>query len=307
MVTVSPPPPTSSPPPPPLVTTTVRIATLVAALSLSLSLSLLYSLHRSSSNGDLKRADCDEKDQAARNINALETRSEDGQFIFALIVLSIFVQSTPRSSPITTLHQICRFNPALGSALRKMFGFASVYARSLIIKRKLNHEIKELGKMIFMLEGDEDYCNQLCCDAKLAWFLQVVEFALTLQEAGCFSVVLEYVLALVATAATSALRTPTIDGWISSLYLCLIEKWGLNRRYVHRLRNYRSVTTVHELECAGRIWTVAVESYVVDVPDGNTEEDTRLFADTIVRLNLQKLASVTKGLARDGDGKSQVM
>ncbi|CAL5355768.1 unnamed protein product [Camellia sinensis] len=75
----------------------------------------------------------------------------------------------------------------------------------------------------------------------------------------------------------------------------------------HRLRNYRSVTTVHELERDGRIWTVAVESYVVDVPDGNTEEDTRLFADTVVRLNLQKLASVTEGLARDGDGKSQVM
>ncbi|KAI8025549.1 hypothetical protein LOK49_LG02G01235 [Camellia lanceoleosa] len=38
----------------------------------------------------------------------------------------------------------------------------------------------------------------------------VVEFALTLQEARCFSVVLECVLAPVATATTSALRTPTI-------------------------------------------------------------------------------------------------
>ncbi|KAI7993403.1 Abscisic acid receptor PYR1 [Camellia lanceoleosa] len=28
----------------------------------------------------------------------------------------------------------------------------------------------------------------------------------------------------------------------------------------HRLRNYRSVTTVHELERDGRIWTVALES-----------------------------------------------
>ncbi|XP_021641620.2 abscisic acid receptor PYR1 isoform X2 [Hevea brasiliensis] len=71
----------------------------------------------------------------------------------------------------------------------------------------------------------------------------------------------------------------------------------------HRLRNYRSVTTVHGFERDGGIWTVVLESYVVDVPEGNTEEDTRLFADTVVKLNLQKLASVVE--ARDGDGKSQ--
>ncbi|KAI8009774.1 hypothetical protein LOK49_LG06G01946 [Camellia lanceoleosa] len=40
--------------------------------------------------------------------------------------------------------------------------------------------------------------------------LQVVEFALALQEAGCFFVVLECVLASVAAAATFALRIPTI-------------------------------------------------------------------------------------------------
>ncbi|XVF52358.1 hypothetical protein PTKIN_Ptkin05aG0012500 [Pterospermum kingtungense] len=68
----------------------------------------------------------------------------------------------------------------------------------------------------------------------------------------------------------------------------------------HRLRNYRSVTTVHGFERDGRIWTVVLESYVVDVPEGNTEEDTKLFADTVVKLNLQKLASVTEALARDG-------
>ncbi|GMN30621.1 hypothetical protein TIFTF001_002890 [Ficus carica] len=66
----------------------------------------------------------------------------------------------------------------------------------------------------------------------------------------------------------------------------------------HRLRNYRSMTTVHGFERDGRIWTVVLESYVVDVPEGNTEEDTRLFADTVVKLNLQKLASVTEATAR---------
>ncbi|XP_016201111.1 abscisic acid receptor PYR1 [Arachis ipaensis] len=76
----------------------------------------------------------------------------------------------------------------------------------------------------------------------------------------------------------------------------------------HRLRNYRSVTTVHGFEDrdggggGGKIYSVVLESYIVDVPDGNTEEDTRLFADTVVKLNLQKLASVTEGMNRDGDG-----
>ncbi|XP_008796322.3 abscisic acid receptor PYR1-like [Phoenix dactylifera] len=66
----------------------------------------------------------------------------------------------------------------------------------------------------------------------------------------------------------------------------------------HRLRNYRSVTTVSELgRPGGGIWTVVLESYVVDVPEGNTVDDTRLFADTVVRLNLQKLASVTEAMA----------
>ncbi|PIM99749.1 hypothetical protein CDL12_27752 [Handroanthus impetiginosus] len=63
----------------------------------------------------------------------------------------------------------------------------------------------------------------------------------------------------------------------------------------HRLRNYKSVTSVHEVECGdGGTATVVLESYVVDVPEGNTEEDTRLFADTVVKLNLQKLASVAE-------------
>ncbi|GLT91216.1 hypothetical protein SLE2022_091150 [Rubroshorea leprosula] len=70
----------------------------------------------------------------------------------------------------------------------------------------------------------------------------------------------------------------------------------------HRLRNYRSVTTVHGFDQDGRIWTIALESYVVDVPEGNTEEDTRLFADTVVKLNLQKLATITENKARDGNG-----
>jgi abscisic acid receptor PYR/PYL family len=62
----------------------------------------------------------------------------------------------------------------------------------------------------------------------------------------------------------------------------------------HRLKNYRSVTTVHENKVGNG--TVVVESYVVDVPSGNTREDTRVFVDTIVKLNLQSLARTAERL-----------
>ncbi|XP_012847072.1 PREDICTED: abscisic acid receptor PYL2-like [Erythranthe guttata] len=62
----------------------------------------------------------------------------------------------------------------------------------------------------------------------------------------------------------------------------------------HRLSNYRSVTSVNELvKDGGRtVYTVVVESYIVDIPEGNTGEDTKMFTDTVVKLNLQKLGVV---------------
>ncbi|CAI9091784.1 OLC1v1026895C1 [Oldenlandia corymbosa var. corymbosa] len=64
----------------------------------------------------------------------------------------------------------------------------------------------------------------------------------------------------------------------------------------HRLNNYRSVTTLHAT--ADGSGTVVVESYVVDVPQGNTEEETCTFVDTIVRCNLQSLAQIAQKLDR---------
>uniref|UniRef100_A0A0E0JQI5 Uncharacterized protein n=1 Tax=Oryza punctata TaxID=4537 RepID=A0A0E0JQI5_ORYPU len=67
----------------------------------------------------------------------------------------------------------------------------------------------------------------------------------------------------------------------------------------HRLANYRSVTTVHEVAAGtpAPVMAVVVESYVVDVPPGNTREETRVFVDTIVRCNLQSLARTVERLA----------
>ncbi|XP_073155456.1 abscisic acid receptor PYL12-like [Henckelia pumila] len=64
----------------------------------------------------------------------------------------------------------------------------------------------------------------------------------------------------------------------------------------HRLANYRSVTTVSEAADGGG--TVVVESYVVDVPEGNTKEETRVFVDTIVKCNLQSLAQMAEKSTR---------
>ncbi|PIN04218.1 hypothetical protein CDL12_23235 [Handroanthus impetiginosus] len=64
----------------------------------------------------------------------------------------------------------------------------------------------------------------------------------------------------------------------------------------HRLANYRSVTTLHSAANGGG--TVVVESYVVDVPQGNTKEETCVFVDTIVKCNLQSLAQIAEDLAR---------
>ncbi|XP_062098830.1 abscisic acid receptor PYL2 [Humulus lupulus] len=81
----------------------------------------------------------------------------------------------------------------------------------------------------------------------------------------------------------------------------------------HRLNNYRSVTSVNEFRKNdsdesqndnGGVYTVVIESYIVDIPEGNTTEDTKMFVDTVVKLNLQKLAVVALhgGDGGDGDG-----
>ncbi|XP_060202485.1 abscisic acid receptor PYL4-like [Lycium barbarum] len=64
----------------------------------------------------------------------------------------------------------------------------------------------------------------------------------------------------------------------------------------HRLANYRSVTTLHA--DPSNIGTIVVESYVVDIPHGNTKEETCVFVDTIVKCNLQSLSQIAENLSR---------
>ncbi|KAI3828455.1 hypothetical protein L1987_02556 [Smallanthus sonchifolius] len=86
-------------------------------------------------------------------------------------------------------------------------------------------------------------------------------------------------------ASTSTERLEVLDD----------EKRILSFRVVggeHRLSNYLSVTSVNEFKNDEKVYTVVLESYIVDVPPGNTVEDTKMFTDTVVKLNLQKLGLV---------------
>ena len=59
----------------------------------------------------------------------------------------------------------------------------------------------------------------------------------------------------------------------------------------HRLKNYRSFTSLHRIcDVEEKDGALVIESYVVDVPEGNSADDTCLFVDTIVKCNLQSLA-----------------
>ncbi|KAL8216543.1 hypothetical protein R6Q57_023380 [Mikania cordata] len=69
----------------------------------------------------------------------------------------------------------------------------------------------------------------------------------------------------------------------------------------HRLNNYLSVTSVNEFNKEEKIYTIVLESYIVDIPEGNTVDDTKMFTDTVVKLNLQKLGVVAMASLHGGD------
>ncbi|XP_052210980.1 abscisic acid receptor PYL2-like [Diospyros lotus] len=108
----------------------------------------------------------------------------------------------------------------------------------------------------------------------------------TMTGDGCVGSIREVTVVSGLPASTSIERLEILDD----------DKHVLSFRVVggeHRLQNYRSVTSVNEFnDGAGKIYTIVLESYAVDIPEGNTGEDTKMFADTVVKLNLQKLGAV---------------
>nr|ACG34726.1 CAPIP1 [Zea mays] len=65
----------------------------------------------------------------------------------------------------------------------------------------------------------------------------------------------------------------------------------------HRLQNYSSIITVHPESIDGRPGTLVIESFVVDVPDGNTKDETCYFVEAVIKCNLNSLAEVSEQLA----------
>ncbi|KAK6155588.1 hypothetical protein DH2020_009836 [Rehmannia glutinosa] len=65
----------------------------------------------------------------------------------------------------------------------------------------------------------------------------------------------------------------------------------------HRLRNYSSIVSVHPEVIEGRPGTMVIESFVVDVPEGNTKDETCYFVEALIKCNLKSLAEVSERLA----------
>lgn len=50
----------------------------------------------------------------------------------------------------------------------------------------------------------------------------------------------------------------------------------------HRLNNYWSATSVNEFAKDGGVYTVVLESYIVDISEENTAKDTKMLTDTVL-------------------------
>lgn len=63
------------------------------------------------------------------------------------------------------------------------------------------------------------------------------------------------------------------------------------------LQNYSSIMTVHPEIIDGRPGTLVIESFLVDVPEGNTRDETCYFVQALIRCNLKSLADVSERMA----------
>lgn len=62
------------------------------------------------------------------------------------------------------------------------------------------------------------------------------------------------------------------------------------------MQNYSSIVSAHPETIDGRPGTLVIESFVVDVPDGNTKDDTCFFVEAFIKCNLKSLAEVSEHL-----------
>ena len=61
-------------------------------------------------------------------------------------------------------------------------------------------------------------------------------------------------------------------------------------------QNYWSKITLHPEVIDGRPGTLVLESYVVDIPEGNTKDETHYFIEAFIKCHLKSLADVSEKL-----------
>ncbi|XP_078429090.1 regulatory components of ABA receptor 3 [Wolffia australiana] len=68
----------------------------------------------------------------------------------------------------------------------------------------------------------------------------------------------------------------------------------------HRLTNYKSVISLHPEVIDGSPGTLVVESFVVDVPEGNTKDETCFFVEAFIKCNHKSLAELCERPSSQG-------
>ncbi|KAH7538171.1 hypothetical protein FEM48_Zijuj03G0170700 [Ziziphus jujuba var. spinosa] len=78
-----------------------------------------------------------------------------------------------------------------------------------------------------------------------------------------------------------------------------IDIWKLAAELIALVisENYSSVISLHPEIIDGRPGTLVIESFVVDVPEGNTKDETCYFVEALIKCNLKSLADVSERLA----------
>ncbi|CAL9162437.1 unnamed protein product [Musa hybrid cultivar] len=78
---------------------------------------------------------------------------------------------------------------------------------------------------------------------------------------------------------------------------CGLTITGFQLQSLLGLQNYSSIITAHPEVMDGRPGTLVIESFAVDVPDGNTKDETCYFVEALIKCNLKSLADVSERLA----------
>lgn len=81
------------------------------------------------------------------------------------------------------------------------------------------------------------------------------------------------------------------------MYFLALSPTVMLNHVMWNLQNYSSIITVHPEVIDGRPSTMVIESFVVDVPDGNTRDETCYFVEALIRCNLSSLADVSERIS----------